>query len=263
MIKFFRNIRQKLVAEGKTTNYIKYAIGEIVLVVIGILIALQVNNWNENRKNIQVATTLKSRLINDFNADIDEIKKRIEFFDKIINFGYSVEAELTHHKASNLDEKWQFIVNVFHVSQVWNVTPTNTTYNEIQNSNLLGYIGPSELSNNLYIYYINSPIQLDQINGGTIAYRDYSRSIIPMHIQAYIWKNCYDSTVMGTQNIIACNLPDINHNVIETLYQSIVSDPDFKKLLTRRLSTIYVRNSLHNSEIRLANSIINQIKSLN
>jgi len=50
MIKFFRNIRQKLLSEGKTTNYIKYAIGEIVLVMIGILLALQVNNWNENRK---------------------------------------------------------------------------------------------------------------------------------------------------------------------------------------------------------------------
>ena len=50
MIKLFRNIRQKLIKEGKTANYLKYAIGEIVLVVIGILIALQINNWNENRK---------------------------------------------------------------------------------------------------------------------------------------------------------------------------------------------------------------------
>lgn len=46
MIKFFRKIRQKLIQEGKTANYLKYAIGEIVLVVIGILIALSINNWN-------------------------------------------------------------------------------------------------------------------------------------------------------------------------------------------------------------------------
>ena len=51
MIKIFRNIRHKLLSEGKTINYLKYAIGEIVLVVIGILIALQVNNWNEKRKS--------------------------------------------------------------------------------------------------------------------------------------------------------------------------------------------------------------------
>jgi hypothetical protein len=47
MIKFFRHIRQSLILENKTGKYLKYAIGEIVLVVIGILIALQINNWNE------------------------------------------------------------------------------------------------------------------------------------------------------------------------------------------------------------------------
>jgi len=47
MIKFFRKIRQQLLAENKFTKYLIYAIGEIVLVVIGILIALSINNWNE------------------------------------------------------------------------------------------------------------------------------------------------------------------------------------------------------------------------
>jgi len=50
MIKFFREIRQNLLMENKTRKYFRYAIGEIVLVVIGILIALQINNWNDERK---------------------------------------------------------------------------------------------------------------------------------------------------------------------------------------------------------------------
>ncbi|MBK7372500.1 MAG: hypothetical protein IPJ09_13875 [Saprospiraceae bacterium] len=50
MIKFFRQIRQKLLEENAPSKYLKYAIGEIVLVVIGILIAFQINSWNENRK---------------------------------------------------------------------------------------------------------------------------------------------------------------------------------------------------------------------
>ena len=51
MIKFFRKIRYELMEKNKTGKYFKYAIGEIVLVVIGILIALQLNNLNEERKN--------------------------------------------------------------------------------------------------------------------------------------------------------------------------------------------------------------------
>ncbi|TYA57506.1 DUF6090 family protein [Formosa maritima] len=51
MIKFFRKIRYDLMNQNKTTKYFKYAIGEIILVVIGILMALQINNWNINRQN--------------------------------------------------------------------------------------------------------------------------------------------------------------------------------------------------------------------
>ncbi|WP_075352150.1 DUF6090 family protein [Algoriphagus marinus] len=66
MIKFFIKIRQNLLSEGKTGKYFKYAIGEIVLVVIGILIALQINNWNEKRKiknaEIEILQNLKTEL---------------------------------------------------------------------------------------------------------------------------------------------------------------------------------------------------------
>ena len=57
MIKLFRHIRQNLLSEGKTGKYFKYAIGEIILVVIGILIALQINNWNEVKKARAVEIT--------------------------------------------------------------------------------------------------------------------------------------------------------------------------------------------------------------
>ena len=69
MIKFFRNIRKKLAAEQKISAYLRYAIGEILLVVIGILIAVQVNNWNEGRKqNIQKNLLIQS-IISDLKMD--------------------------------------------------------------------------------------------------------------------------------------------------------------------------------------------------
>ena len=49
MLRFFRQIRQRLLTENKFSKYLLYAIGEILLVVIGILIALQVDSWNEER----------------------------------------------------------------------------------------------------------------------------------------------------------------------------------------------------------------------
>jgi hypothetical protein len=68
MIKFFRKIRQNLLSEGKTSKYFKYAIGEIILVVIGILIALSINTWNENRK-IEIE---EIRLLTDLHSELEK-----------------------------------------------------------------------------------------------------------------------------------------------------------------------------------------------
>ncbi|TXG38725.1 DUF6090 family protein [Seonamhaeicola maritimus] len=75
MIKFFRNIREKLLYEGKTSKYLKYAIGEIVLVVIGILIALQINNLNEERNTKKIKQVYYKQLLQDFEEDKNHIKK--------------------------------------------------------------------------------------------------------------------------------------------------------------------------------------------
>ena len=66
MIKFFRKIRQNLLSEGKTGRYLKYAIGEIVLVMIGILLALQVSNWNLDRKDRISERKLLDNIHRDF-----------------------------------------------------------------------------------------------------------------------------------------------------------------------------------------------------
>ena len=73
MIRFFQKIRQNLIREGKTVNpalpagrYLKYAIGEILLVVVGILIALQVNNWNQERKDRKEGELIKQNIHDEF-----------------------------------------------------------------------------------------------------------------------------------------------------------------------------------------------------
>ncbi|WP_339893795.1 DUF6090 family protein [uncultured Algibacter sp.] len=70
MIKFFRKIRQKLLTENKFSKYLLYAVGEIVLVVIGILIALQVNTWNENTKRNTEEIEYLKRLNKDIKVSI-------------------------------------------------------------------------------------------------------------------------------------------------------------------------------------------------
>lgn len=74
MINFFKRFRQQLLSENKFSKYFIYAIGEIILVVIGILIALQINNWNENRKDNIKETAILKELNKDFNNNLQQFK---------------------------------------------------------------------------------------------------------------------------------------------------------------------------------------------
>jgi len=76
MIKFFRKIRYDLMEKNKTGKYLKYAIGEIVLVVIGILIALQINTWNEERKNNSKEQQILSQLKDEYDANLFTIRTK-------------------------------------------------------------------------------------------------------------------------------------------------------------------------------------------
>ncbi|MAD11758.1 MAG: hypothetical protein CMC04_03420 [Flavobacteriaceae bacterium] len=77
MIKFFRKIRQNLLTKNKNSEYLKYAVGEIILVVIGILIALSINNWNEERNNFQKQELLTKNIIEDLKLDFIHINKSL------------------------------------------------------------------------------------------------------------------------------------------------------------------------------------------
>ena len=78
MLKFFRQIRHRLLAESKISSYLLYAIGEILLVVIGILIALQINNWNEIRKDIKKELIFLKDIKEDLQQDTIQINQIIQ-----------------------------------------------------------------------------------------------------------------------------------------------------------------------------------------
>jgi len=124
MIKFFQKIRQNLLMENKTGKYFKYAIGEIVLVMVGILLALQVNNWNELRKQRQKEIVNLSELKKGLESDlITELIPGIDFYvrkEKAVNKlkGFYNDTQiipndsLLRYFRISLTGEWNFIFNV-------------------------------------------------------------------------------------------------------------------------------------------------------
>lgn len=104
MIRFFKNIRQKLAAENKVMAYLRYAIGEILLVVIGILIALQINNWNEGRKQSIAETEFLEGVKKDLTQDKQYIELVLKLMEpKIETFDLLNDKEFLKNHNKNID----------------------------------------------------------------------------------------------------------------------------------------------------------------
>ncbi|MAM29152.1 MAG: hypothetical protein CMC13_09020 [Flavobacteriaceae bacterium] len=84
MIKFFRHIRKRLIGEKRFSKYLLYAIGEIILVVIGILIALQINNWNEHKKNAQQEQLILTQLLAEYESNLQQIESKISLRNDVV-----------------------------------------------------------------------------------------------------------------------------------------------------------------------------------
>jgi hypothetical protein len=140
MIKFFRKIRQNMLSEGKIVKYFKYAIGEIVLVMIGILLALQVNNWNENRKMDNRRQAYYSQLLEDLNSDIISAQNTIKDFSKYLK-DYNEYLDLYINDMLTPIQAYEQISKLPLISQPFNFS--TSTIESLQSSGDIGLIPPS------------------------------------------------------------------------------------------------------------------------
>ncbi|MBT8267571.1 MAG: hypothetical protein KJP20_13575 [Bacteroidia bacterium] len=145
MIKFFRKIRKNLLSEGKTGKYLKYAVGEIVLVVIGILIALSINNWNENNKLESRRQDYYLQLLDDLKKDKEDSKQTIEKFD---NYLKELEEYTNKFYTDELTpiQIYDKIIKLPVLST--RLTFNSSTIESLQNSGDIGIV-PSKIRNRL------------------------------------------------------------------------------------------------------------------
>ena len=148
MIKFFRKIRQRLLTENKFSKYLIYAIGEIVLVVIGILIALQVNNWNEIRKFNKEGVKIMQELKSEFLDNRIVLEERIRFLDNANN---CVRTVLGFMNKESVEIQQTNIDSIINKSLGYgNYNPANSTILELISSGKLNLIKNNSLKKNLF-----------------------------------------------------------------------------------------------------------------
>lgn len=151
MIKFFRKIRRRLLDEGNPTSYLKYAIGEIFLVMIGILLALQVNNWNEIRKEKIVENDFLIRFQTDLNNDTIALNQKIKLaqvelnsFNHYIHESYDIQENKEDFSELMSSVNWDAM----------NLILQNKTYVEMTSSGKVDLIEDKQIKESIVDYYV-------------------------------------------------------------------------------------------------------------
>jgi len=139
MIKLFRNIRKTLADDNKPLKYLRYAIGEIILVVIGILIAVQINNWNENRKDSIEEKAILENLLENLN--LSEIQSELFISGENISKHELIQILGIDSNENKLNPK--IISDSIFKNAVWDLQsdiPTFNVYNNLKSTNKLSLI---------------------------------------------------------------------------------------------------------------------------
>jgi len=149
MIKFFRRIRQRLLLENKIGKYLFYAVGEVVLVVIGILIALSINNWNENRKNAALESyylnSLKSNIIQDttnYGIRLRDINRTLTELDSA-----AIKLNLDSNEELWTDKVPRIFMSTF------NVNSETSVIEDLKSTGNLSLISNKKIIDSVLVYY--------------------------------------------------------------------------------------------------------------
>ena len=146
MIKFFRRIRQQLITDNKLSKYIIYALGEIILVVIGILIALQINNSNEDRKQRKQELHYLKNLKTDLTLNISELDNYIDVRNSRIE---SANYVLEHFEGKPLTDLNAFAYHTTNIYIWQKFSQHDNTFQELVNSGNLALISNDTIKNGL------------------------------------------------------------------------------------------------------------------
>ncbi|MBU1188318.1 MAG: hypothetical protein KKC01_04730 [Gammaproteobacteria bacterium] len=222
---------------------------EIMIVVLGVFIGIQVANWNDVRIDAGRAVAYLDRIDQDLDADLATLADRKDFWRQVSRYG---ETGLRYAQTGMADEAshWNVLLAYFQASQVAEFVTTQATYDELRSAGDLELISNLDVRNELASYYNfgAAPTVVERP-----AYREHVRGIIPMDIQSYIWDSCYESNDTG-QLMFECAAP-VDDQTARAVINMLADNALLIEELRYWMSTMHVAQLIANDRVAAATAL--------
>jgi hypothetical protein len=233
-------------------------VGEFVLIVVGVLVALAVESALEDRSDDKLRDQYLSRLAQDLEADKRALLGRIEFFTDVRRFSQDVLTWMDGE--APVDRR--ILLASFYAAEVWPLTPSTSTYIDLHSTGNLRLLDDIDLRTKMSIYY-NKAVSTESGMNPNENYRDWIRGVIPTNVQDLIRESCptTDEKDLMPTGFPPCSLPGIDYGQIGQLFEPLRASPELRRILTYRHSEIGVMIYLLEQQVIFADEAIQQLEA--
>lgn len=233
---------------------------EIGIVMVGILAALQLDNWNQARKAGAQADVWRAAIVEDLRATQRNLRGRVDYYEQALDFAETALPAMLSREPVSPEQGWKVVLGAFQAGQIWPLRISGATYREVQAAGMLDSIGTRADMTRLANYYEITAFDVSVIAGGSPPYRDMIREKMSWPIQKYIWNsNCQSSSVNDgdggfTFALQHCTKPDLDGEILKSI-EDFRADIELQNKLRGRMSQLAIviaafsRNIQHIDEI--------------
>jgi hypothetical protein len=183
------------------------ALIELVIVIVGILIALQVTNWNQDRIDRARGDNYHQRIKIELGEDIRAIDTAVNYWKQVSAYGYAATAHAESGKLVD-GSNWKTVLAYYQASQIMPFQLDDTSFVEMRDSGDLALITDEKLRKHLSGYYrLTSGGAVGYLLRHDPVYRVQIRGLTPDSIQEYIWSHCFRQLEGTNQELIDCPSP--------------------------------------------------------
>lgn len=229
---------------------------EIIIVILGVFIGIQVANWNDARIDAGRAAAYLERIVLDLEVDLATLADRKDFWHQVSRYG---ETGLRYAESGLAGDTshWAVLLAYFQASQVAEFITTEATYDELRSAGDLELITNLDVRNELARYYNfgAAPTVVERP-----AYREHVRGIIPMDIQSYIWDSCYESNASGFQRMFECSSP-VDEETARAVVDTVAGNVRLMEELRYWMSTMHVAQLIANDRVAAATALKQMINA--
>jgi hypothetical protein len=239
-----------------------FAVGiDFLIVVVGVLIAFQITEWNAERAERVRSQEYLSRVRADLMVDIATLQRHRDFWEQVAVHGdVAIRYAETGH--SDGGTEWEVLRSFLHASQAWQFAFVNSTYSELRSAGELRLIPDAELRSALADYYLLVAARRGGLGPYNLLpdYREWVRGRMRSDILRYYWLACFEQAA-GVQIFVACPPPDDVSGTREIL-EDLASDREIIDALRYWVDTLIMAVELAGFDLGRAQELVERIEAL-